>query len=280
MAFARDALRRVWGVQALATLGMAMVFAALRGRMTAAQAADLCSVGVWTLLVAAAPLWAGLYRLELGGKALRGLGPAGLQFGLAEARFIVLGAAFLAGAALVWLPVVAVSALVFVLFRFAGAVSLPHVGDIQVSFLIVAALWLGVLGGFAWACARFAFAPAATVGKRRLVLREAWKLGRGRALTVLSGWCLAQAPALLALAVIALLDQLQTQAAPWGTGGRWPLVDASVAGLVLGGVVAFVQAPLTVGVLSYLYRARRERFRALTEPPPRPHLFRPELLTG
>jgi hypothetical protein len=277
-AFAQEAARRLWGVQALAAFGVAVVFASVRGRMTVPEAADLWRVGWWTILVTAAPLWAGLYRLELGGKALRGLGPAGLQFGLAEIRFIVLAGAFLAASALVWLPVVAVSALIFVLFRFAGAATLAHIGDVQISFLIALAVWVGVLGVYAWICARCAFAPAATVGKRRLVLREAWTLGRGRAGPVLWSWLLAQAPLLLVVVLLALVDQMEMQDLVWGARSRWPLIDAAAAGLVLGVVLSFVQAPLTVGVLGYLYRARRERYRALSAVTPR--RFRAELLAG
>jgi hypothetical protein len=277
IAFARGAARRLWGVQALAAFGIAVVFMSLRGRMSVAEAADLWRLGWWTILVVAAPLWAGLYRLELGGKALRGLGPAGLQFGMAEARLILLAGAFLTASALVWLPAVAVSALIFVLFRFAGQVALAHLGEVQVSFLIVLAVWVAMLGGFAWACARFAFAPAATVGKRRLVLRAAWDLGRGRAASVLLAWALAQAPMLLAMALLALADQVEMQNLVWGEGRRWPLFDAALGGLVLGAVAAFVQAPLTVGVLGHLYRARRERYRALSAMTPR---FQAELLAG
>lgn len=276
--FAQEAARRLWGVQALAAFGVAVVFASVRGRMSVPEAADLWRVGWWTILVTAAPLWAGLYRLELGGKALRGLGPAGLQFGLPEIRLIVLSIAFLAASAFVWLPVVAVSAAIFVLFRFAGAATLLHVGEVQISFLIAMAVWIGALGLYAWVCARCAFAPAATVGKRRLVLAEAWTLGRSRAGPVLWSWLLAQAPLLLTVVLLALIDQMEMQEAMWGARSRWPLIDAAVGGLVLGGVMSFIQAPLTVGVLGYLYRARRELYRALSAVTPR--RFGAELLAG
>lgn len=289
-AFARSAPRRMWGVQALTAFGVAVMFAALRGRMSTTDAAELWRVGFWTLLVAAAPLWAGLYRLELGGRALRDLGPAGLQFGMAEARLIMLTGAFVGGFSFAWLPLVAISALIFILFRPLGAVGLPHVGDIQISFLIVSVLWLAMLAVFAYGCARCAFAPAASVGKRRLVLREAWDMGRGGAAQVMWSWCLAQAPAFLAVALLAFIDQLQMLHAAWGSAQRWPLGDAALAGLVLGVVVAFVQIPLTVGVLGHLYRARRDRLRTLTAPPAPPSPpatpafrrigFRPELLPG
>jgi hypothetical protein len=262
--FTRDAARRVWGAQALMAFGVALIFASLRGRMSPGDGHDLWRIGWWTVLVIAAPLWAGLYRLELGGAARRGLGPAGLQFGMAEIRLIVLSGAFLGATLFVWLPVVAVSALVFVLFRGAGEASLGLLGHVRVSFLIVTAIWLAALGGFAWACARAAFAPVATVGKRRLVAQEAWALGRGRVTTVLAAWTLAQAPAALALALLGLMDSMQLKDPVAGALGRWPLVDAAVGGAALGLVVAFLQLPLTVGVLGYLYRARRERARQLT----------------
>jgi hypothetical protein len=262
--FTRDAARRVWGALALMAFGVALVFASLRGRMSSGDSHDLWRSGGWTVLVVAAPLWAGLYRLELGGAARRGLGPAGLQFGMAEVRLIVLSGAFLGASLFVWLPVVAISALVFVLFRGAGEASLGLLGQVRISFLIVAAIWLAVLGGFAWACARAAFAPAATVGKRRLGVQEAWALGRGRVATVLACWTLAQAPTALALALLGLMDSMQLKDPVAGALGRWPMVDAAIGGAALGLVVAFVQLPLTVGVLGYLYRAQRERTRQLT----------------
>ncbi len=95
---------------------------------------------------------------------------------------------------------------------------------------------------------------------------------------MLGGWLLAQAPAVLVVVLLALMDQFARQDVVWGARGRWPLIDAAVGGLVLGLVLAFVQAPLTVGVLGYLYRARRERYRALSAVTPR-H-FRPELLAS
>ena len=276
--FTREAARRLWGVQTLCAFGLALVFISLRGRVSPAEAVDLWRIGWVVAAVSAAPLWAGLYRLELGGAACRGLGPAGVQFGMAELRLIALGLAFLCAALLAWLPVVAVSAIVFVLFRGVGEVALGPLGEVQVSFLVASALWLTALGGFAWACARMAFAPAATIGKRRLVLREAWALGRGRVATVLAAWILAQAPAMLTLALLALVNQMELQDPVWGARSRWPVVDAAAGGLVLGLVVAFVQVPLTVGVLGRLYRARRDRIRLQSAP--RMHALGPELLTG
>lgn len=261
--FCRTAARRAWAVQTLSALGVALVFVSFRGRMSPAEAADLSEIGSLVVLTAAASLWGALYRLELGGAAARGLDAFGLQFGGAELRLIALWLAFVAAVLLVWLPVVAASAIGFVLFRGAGEVTFGALGAVQVSFLIVAALWLAAAGAFAFACARLAFAPAATVACGRLVLRDAWALGRGRTGAVLAAWLLAQAPALLVLVGLAALDSVELRDALGGSRSRWPLPDAALGGLVLGLVAAFVQVPLTVGVLGYLYREGRERVGAV-----------------
>ena len=276
--FARDAARRLWGVQALCAFGLTLVFISLRGQLGPGEALDLWIIGWTTALASAAPLWAGLYRLELGGAAARDLGPGGVQFGKAELRLLGLAVAFFAAAALAWLPVVAVSALIFVVFRGLGQVVLGPLGGIQVSFLIVMLVWLAAAGLFGWACARMAFAPAATIGKRRLVVQEAWELGREREKPLFLAWILAQAPALLAVVLLALMDSLEAQAPTWAVRDRWPLTDAAIAGLALGFVVAVIQVPLTVGVLGYLYRLRREHARVLTAP--REPDLEAELLAG
>jgi hypothetical protein len=79
-------------------------------------------------------------------------------------------------------------------------------------------------------------------------------LSRGRASTIAAGWVLAQAPGLLVLSVLGLVDPLVRQDPEWGLRSLWPLPEAVAAGLTLGLVFAFVQAPLTVGVLTAFYR--------------------------
>jgi hypothetical protein len=168
------------------------------------------------------------------------------------------------------LPLVAVSALVFILFRGLGLVRLGPLGAFQISFLIAAGVWLAGMAGLGYAAARLAFAPAATISRRRLVVVEAWPLTEGSIPTIIWSWFLAQAPALLALAVLALADSMELQDA-LGSRSRWPMPDAIVAGAILGLVMAFIHAPLTSGVLGVLYRRQRsERARiAAAIPAPR-----------
>jgi hypothetical protein len=252
---ARVAWRRLWAIQAVSALGVALVFVALRGSLPMIDAGDAARLGAVLTLVAAAPLWGGLYRLAAGPYGRGGLGLAGLRFGSDELRLIGLALAFLAAAVLGWLPLVFLSALIFVVFHDAGQVMLGPLGGVQVSFLLVAAAWLAALALFVYACARLATAPAASVAERRLVVIEAWAAGRGRVGRTLTAWVLAQGPALLVAAALGAIDSLHLAEMVVGAGLRWPLVDAWAAGLVLGATTAFLQVPMTVGALSRLWQA-------------------------
>lgn len=257
-AFAREAWRRAWGIQALAAVGVALVVVSVRGRTPAQTADDLWAIGAALVLISAPPLWAALYRLQLGGSALKELGPAGLQFGAAELRLVGGALAFLFGSALAWLPVVAISALVFVLLRPLGMLSLGPLGPVMVSFIVAAAVWLACLGLYTYATARLALAPAATVGRRRTMLFAAWPLTEGQAWTVFKAWLQAQVPLALALVALVAINLLEADDEAWRAHGLWPWPDALAAGLLLGIIYAFVQAPLTTAVLGALYQENSE----------------------
>jgi len=265
---ARGAWRRLWGVQGLAAAAAAMVFLSLRAPMPPGLAHDLWGMGWLIGLFAWAPLWTGLHRLALGGAAEARIWPGGLQYGRAELRFLALGLAAALALAFAVLPLIAVSSAIFILFRGLGLVRLGLMGEIRWSFLMVAAVWLLAFAALAYAAARVALAPAATISRRRLVVAEVWRASRPHAVEVLTGWVLAQTPLFLAAAVLAAADPLE-RAAGFG-GSRWPLPDALLAAGVLGLVLAFVHAPLTAGVLGAFYRAMRAERAAAAPPLPRP----------
>lgn len=258
MDFTRSAWRRLWGVQLLAAAGPALLFLSVRGPLPADVASELGELG-WILVLAAwAPLWAGAHRLALGGAAANRIWLGGLQFGPTELRLLVLGFAATLAVVLSLLPLVAVSAGVFIFARGLGRVALGGLGRLQVSFLIAAAVWISAGLAMGYVAARFAFAPAATVVRRRLALADTWFLTQGRASTIAAAWALAQAPALLIFSLMALVDSLELQDAGEGLS-RWPLADAIAGGTVLGLVTAFLQVPLTAGVLACLYQDQRAR---------------------
>jgi hypothetical protein len=263
--------RDAWAVQTLFAAGLAMAFVGLRGRLDPADAGDLSTIGWATTLMLTGPLVAALLRLRIGGSALRGLGPGGLQLGLAELRLLVIGVAGAGAALLAWLPVVAVSAVVFIAFRPAGMAELPLLGPIRVSFLVAAGVWLAALAGFFYVAARMALALPATVGKRRLVLLEAWSLAEGQAGALVGGLLLTGLPLLALGAATLFLDRLAVQDPSWGAMRTWQLPDSIMAGAVLGAVVAFVQLPLSVGALGAVYCAQRARRMERTRVPHRVH---------
>lgn len=263
---AASAWARLWGVQLIAAAGAALVFISLRGPMPPSAAHGLWQVG-WAMTLASwAPLWAGLHRLALGGAAAERIWPGGLQFGPTELRFLGLGLAFALAAALTVLPLIGLSALSFVFLRPLGAAPLGPLGQVQASFIATAFLWAAVLVVAGRAAARFMLAPAATVSRKRLTVSEVWSLSRGRTGAILAAWATAQAPALAAFALLALVDPVERAAA--ASASRWLLPDAVLGGALLGGVLAFVHAPLTSGALAALYRQRRaERARSAAVPP-------------
>jgi hypothetical protein len=272
--FTLSAWREAWAVQGLFAAGLAMIFVGLRGRLPAILAADLLSIGLAVSALIAAALAGALLRLRIGGSALRGLGPGGLQFGLAELRLMVIGLAAGAAALLAWLPVVALSAVVFILLRDAGMADIPFVGPLRVSFLFAAVVWIAAAAVFAHFAARIALAVPASVGKRRLVVMEAWRLGQDQAGAILGGLALSAFPLIATVAAAVLLDSMAVMDPAWGAMSRWPLPDAIIAGTVLGAVVAFVQAPLSLGVLAAVYCAQRTRRMERTAVPHRVNALR------
>jgi len=257
--FTRVAWRGAWAVQALFAAGAAMLFVAVRGRLASDVGWDLSAIGLAVMATTAAPLVAALLRLRLGGSAFRGLGPAGLQFGLAELRLLVIAAGWAAGTLLAVLPLIAISAFVFVVFRDAGMASLPMVGEVRVSFLVVAGVWLLGLAAYVYVAGRMLLTLPASVGKRRLVLSHAWALSRGQVGGLLGGLLLSLGPGVAAVFAAIQLDRLAVQDPDWGALSSWPLPDAILAGAVFGSLLSFIQIPLTLGVLAAVYCAQRQR---------------------
>lgn len=270
--FARDIWRDAWGVQGLFALGVALVFVSIQAGLPSAIAWDLGTIG-WALLLATIlPLTGALIRLNIGGVALRDLGPLGLQFGRGEACLFVLAIAGAGASLLALLPLVAVSAIVFIVFHGLGMASLPLLGEVRIPFLIAAAVWIAGLGAYVYAGARLSLAPVATVGKRHLVLAQAWALGEGQVGAVLGALVFSLCPLILTVGLLVWMDGWVTIDPILGRMRTWDLPQAALGGVVLGAVMAFIQIPVALGVISAVYCAQRERrlveTRALEPPPP------------
>ena len=245
--FTLRAWRGAWGVQAVFALGLGLLFVSRLAGMPSEDAANLASVGWAVTLTATAPLAAALLRIRLGGAAPRELGPAGLQFGMAELRLVIATAAWAVAAVLVWLPMVAVSAAVFIVLGGAGSVDPPLLGPVRLCFLVAGGAWIAAAVAFVYAAVRLTLGGPATVGRGRLVLLDAWSLGAGRTGVLLGALLATAAPLCMTLAVVLLLDRLAS------LGGMMLPVDAILASGVFACVLSFVQAPLTAGVLGAVY---------------------------
>lgn len=277
LAYLRDAWRDVWGVQLLFALGVAVSFIALMGRALADRGEIFC-VGAAVTLVALAPLYGALYRIELGGKAERSLGPLGLQLGIAEGRLWIIWVVRGVGLLAAFLAATALSAGIFILLRPLGMVGLGPLGAFRISFLIAAAVFLGAGVYCTYVIARLSPASPASVEAERLVLSEVWPGTARQAVSLTATWIAVRLPSVALALVFALIDILENGRL---TLRQWPLLDASVFGLLAGGVLAFVQAPLAVGALSAFWRCNRREAPpvfadlAAAVPPPPPSTAKP-----
>ena len=254
LAYVRDAWRDVWGVQLLLAIGVALVFVSQMGRGVS-NPSELFAIGAAVIMVAVAPLYGALYRIELGGPCEHTLGPLGLQLGKAEGRLWIIWLVRAVGALGAALAVTAVSAITFILLRPLGTIRLGSGQSWQISFLIAAGLWFAAGAACVYVFARLSLVSPTSVDRDRLVLSEIWPTNRRQSTSLTAAWIAVRIPSLILLLVFLLIGGLQN--------GRlairpWPLLDAAVAGVFIGGVLAFVQAPFAVGALASFYRHVRK----------------------
>lgn len=249
--FACCAWRRVWGVQLLFTVSLTPLFVAFLARMESQDAADLSLLGAMISIVAGLALAGALLRLRIEGEASTSLGPSGLQLGLIELRLIGIAVGGAAASLLVWLPVVAVAALIFVLLHGRAPVLLHGVGEVPPSFLVAGALAAGAAVSYLYFLMRLTLAAPATVGRGRLAMGAGWRLSRGVEGAIVGVLLTSFAPTLLAACLIAWFGGL------WGLD--WSVEDAALAGGLLSAVVSFMQMPFVLGGLGSIYLSQDAR---------------------
>ena len=237
----------------------------------ASDAGDLWAVGWAVVLTTAAPLFGALYRVRLGGAALRELGPAGFQFGLTELRLCGLrtdlglgqppGVAARSSRSRLWCSS---------LFRALGMVELGPLGDIPRLLPAdrrgLAAPLSAPTSGPAPGCRWPARRPSAS---GRLVALEAWELdARTDPRHPRRPGVGATAPGAGRLALMMLIEARAPGEELFGLAhapGRAPVAVA--VGIGFGMLLSFVQAPLAVGVLGAVYCDQRaERAAGASQP--------------
>jgi hypothetical protein len=249
--FTQSVWRRAWGVQLLAAVGPTLMFVAQVAVIDGQMAADLWSVGLAMTLVTVAPLMGAILRLRLGGTPETELGPGGLQLGAGELRLLAALAGGVAASLLAWLPLVAVTALVVVVFRDLGLVDLGGAEPVPFSLFIVAAAVVATAAVYAYGLSRLALTLPAAIDRPRFAVSEAWRAGAGAERALAGGLLLSLSPTAIVFATALWLDRFN------GALG-WAWEDAAAAGALFAGIMTFVQAPLTLGLLGGVYLLRTE----------------------
>lgn len=249
--------RRAWAIQLLAAMGPTLLFVAHVGFLDRETAADLWGVGLAMTLVTIAPLMGALLRLRIGGASEAELGPGGLQLGVGEARLLAALVGSVAASLVALLPLVAVSALILVLFRGLGLVDLGGAEPVPVSFFLVGLAGLATLAACGYGLVRLALILPAIIDRSRFALQDGWRASAGAEGALAMGLLLSLSPTAVVVASGLWLDRFN------GTLG-WAWEDAAVAGALFSGILTFVQAPMTLGLLGGVYLLRAERPAART----------------
>jgi len=143
--FSRAAPHKVW----LTVLGLVVVQAYLFARGHVASAIWPPGPPDWIVpfgLVLYVPLFGGLYRLALGGKRLRGLGPGGLQWRGLEWRLIGVAIIIALLIGMVALPFILINLLVIMLLGVRAQISLGPFGGWARWAPETALIWSAFLG--------------------------------------------------------------------------------------------------------------------------------------
>jgi hypothetical protein len=250
--FARGAWRDAWAAMALTAAGWAMIVVAAQAQLTAEDAGLVQKIGYGLLLIYL-PLLGGLYRLGVGGPALRGLGGGGLQLGGAEWRLLTVNLVLAFFALLACVPGALASAGLYAALRRFDGVTLGPLGHWEWWFLAAAVVWVLVFAWLIYASGRLSLATPLSVDRRRIVPWESWDLTPGRGRTIALAFILAHTPALVVWLGLQMFGWLEPVETPLGLHGPWPLPEAIGAGVVAGLTLSVVQAPLSVGLLTFFY---------------------------
>ena len=251
--FARDAWRDCWPVMLVIVIGRTLVF--LGHHVSSTEWAP----GLWptigeVLTLAYIPLFGAMYRLGVGGLALDSLGWGGFQWTRVEWRllgvWVVLGFALSICAT----PLAIVSFPLLYLFQHHAAVSLGPLGGWSFASILLAPFWLGFAAFVLFMWGRLGLAAAITTVRGRISPFASWSMTRGLGWTIGGAWLVTQLPMVLGWVGLWAMGLAEAGDASAGPAEIWPLTDAAIAGVVVSILATMIQAPLSVGLLSGLYR--------------------------
>ncbi len=248
--FWREATPRVWAPLA--------VFTAVLAGMQIATALGLAPVwrlaSVLVVLLTSALAYGALFRIafepEHPGDADFRHGPAGLQWGKPEWRILAATLLLLLFYLLVVLGAVFLAFLVAVAFGAAGDLRPARAGGFFATPAGLAAMFvlLASFVGLLWSTIRLSMALPATVDRKQVQVFSVWNITKGHVWIILGAALLTGLPSLAVGLAGGLANAMSDS-----SGLRLAL---GLLGALVGG---FVQAPLTAGLYSHIYRLLRDR---------------------
>jgi hypothetical protein len=261
-AFRKAHWRAVGGVLAFAAAGATVETA---GDLSGDK--GLAAVGQLAYLVAVCMGYAALMRLafadENPGDKEFIPGQSGFQWGRPEWRLIgvalLLFFAFMIGASLVFFLTIVIS----IAAGLSGKIG-PDATPQQMAAALgpggSAALVLLVIGfciAAVYTAVRLSLAPAATIARGKIEVFSTWGLTKGQALRLIAATLLSSLPSILAGVFLAVFVGVLGRKTGAEGAMQVAMPLALIPGAVTGAVLAFVQLPVSVGLVAYLYRGLR-----------------------
>ena len=246
---------------AVGALALLTVVGTLQSYWSLTDAVGLSLLMFGALLLVSPVALGALYRQAFadehpGDPAFR-LGPAGLQWGAMEWR--LLGASLLVMLFAVILMALFFLVLVIAVVMIAGGSGLgAQASPDQIAealgvtgVLLLLALFLVMAAAFIYLGIRLALVAPATAASGKVMVFETWPLTKGQFWPLLGAMILVALPTIVAAIVVGVVEGAVSG------GGAVSSASAAVLALATSVIAAFVQAPLSAGLLAYLYRGLR-----------------------
>ena len=121
----------------------------------------------------------------------------------------------------------------------------------------MALLMIGLFASLLYTYVRLSLAPAATLSRGKVEVFSTWKLTAGQAPRMFAATLLSLWPTFAEMALRGVLFSILGGKGAAGGAVHLAMPQSLIVGAVSGGILAFVQLPVSVGLVAYLYRGLR-----------------------
>jgi hypothetical protein len=176
-----------------------------------------------------------------------------LQLGGVEWRGVAVNIvlAFFYGLACV--PLALLSGGLYLLLRRFDGVTLGPLGHWEWWFLAALVFWVALAAWLTYASGRLSLATALSAERERISPFVGWPLTEGFGRTIVTTFVLVHIPAFAVWLALLVFGWVEPSDVPLGLHGPWPMAESIGAGVLTGAVLCVLQAPLSVGLLTFFY---------------------------